>query len=219
VAALDATTLACHLRLYEVAHAEIGQGSDRWSQSANAFKRCARHFGVGRYLTQLPAIRLKLGDGIPVNAKGYPYITDELLARLRREYERQVVAAVERFGPVLPHPGVGAGESEGEVPIHPDIEPAGESAPADQVAGNPYGQLLRMLARAGQIAPAELANLIYAAAGESPRPSDRAAAALDVPLERIPEAVAQRTLHDIARRTQLDARYASAWTARPDDSG
>jgi hypothetical protein len=38
-------------------------------------------------------------------------------------------------------------------------------------------------------------------------------------LERIPEAVAQRTLHDIARRTQLDARYASAWTTRPDDSG
>ena len=68
VSAIDGATLGCRLRLYDVAHSEVGQGGDRWSQSANAFKRCARHFGVGRYLTQLPPLRLKLGEGIPVNA-------------------------------------------------------------------------------------------------------------------------------------------------------
>ena len=57
-----------------------------------------------------------------------------------------------------------------------------------------------LLASSGQIDPAELANLIYAAVGESPRPSARAAAALDTLLDRIPEEVAQRTLHDIAAR-------------------
>ena len=57
-----------------------------------------------------------------------------------------------------------------------------------------------MLASTGQIDPAELANLIYAAVGEPPRPSARAAAVLDTLLDRIPEEVAQRTLHDIAAR-------------------
>ena len=58
-----------------------------------------------------------------------------------------------------------------------------------------------MLASTGQIDPAELANLIYAAVGEPPRPSARAAAALDTLLDRIPEEVAQRTLHDIAAQS------------------
>jgi hypothetical protein len=79
-----------------------------------------------------------------------------------------------------------------------------------------------VLARAGQIAPAELANLIYAAAGESPRPSERAAAALDVRLERIPKAVAQRTLHDIApkhaARRAGGERDRAVWVARATDS-
>ena len=94
VTAIDGVTLGCRLRLYDVAHCEIGQGSDRWSQSANAFKRCARHFGVGRYLTQLPPVRLKLGEGIPVNSKGRPYVTDQLLEILRRQYEEQIRAAI-----------------------------------------------------------------------------------------------------------------------------
>jgi hypothetical protein len=55
-----------------------------------------------------------------------------------------------------------------------------------------------MLASSGEIDPAELANLIYAAVGEPPRPSARAAAVLDTLLDRIPEEVAQRTLHDLA---------------------
>jgi hypothetical protein len=71
-----------------------------------------------------------------------------------------------------------------------------------------------MLASTGQIDAAELANLIYAAVGESPRPSVRAAAALDTLLDRIPEEVAQRTLHDIAARADQ-----SAGTGQPGQSG
>jgi hypothetical protein len=201
VSAIDGVTLGCRLRLYDVAHCEVGQGSDRWSQSANAFKRCARHFGVGRYLTQLPPSRLKLGEGIPVNAKGRPYVTDKLLEILRRQYEEQVRAASDRFGAILPNPGVGAGDVEGELPTHPEVEPGAQTKdPVASPTTTPYGTLLRILASTGRIDPAELANLIYAAVGEAARPSARAAAALDTLLDRIPEEVAQRTLHDIAAR-------------------
>jgi hypothetical protein len=200
VSAIDGVTLGCRLRLYDVAHSEVGQGSDRWSQSANAFKRCARHFGVGRYLTQLPPVRLRLGEGIPVNAKGRPYVTDRLLEILRREYEAQIRAASDRFGAILPHPGVGAGDVEGELPTHPEVETEAQAKePVASSTATPHKTLLRLLASSGQIDPAELANLIYAAVGESPRPSARAAAALDTLLDRIPEDVAQRTLHEIAR--------------------
>ena len=215
MSAIDGVTLGCRLRLYDVAHCEVGQGSDRWSQSANAFKRCARHFGVGRYLTQLPPLRLKLGEGIPVNAKGRPYVTDQLLEILRRQYEEQIRAASDRFGAILPHPGVGTGDSEGELPTHPEVEAGAQTK--DAVATGtpaPYGTLLRMLASTGQIDPAELANLIYAAVGEAPRPSARAAAALDTLLERIPEEVAQRTLHDIAARADQPAATGPAGAAR-----
>ena len=57
-----------------------------------------------------------------------------------------------------------------------------------------YGKVQRL----GEIDPAEMANLIYAAVGEPPRPNARAVAALDTLLDRIPEEVAQRTLRDIA---------------------
>jgi hypothetical protein len=201
VSAIDGVTLGCRLRLYDVAHCEIGQGSDRWSQSANAFKRCARHFGVGRYLTQLPPVRLKLGEGIPVNSKGRPYVNDQLLEILRRQYEEQVRAASDRFGAILPHPGVGTGDSEGELPTHPEVETEAQTKePVASSTATPYKRLLRLLASSGQIDPAELANLIYAAVGEFPRPNVRAAAMLDTLLARIPEEVAQRTLHDIAAR-------------------
>jgi hypothetical protein len=215
VSAIDGVTLGCRLRLYDVAHSEVGQGSDRWSQSANAFKRCARHFGVGRYLTQLPPLRLKLGEGIPVNAKGRPYVTDQLLEILRRQYEEQIRAANDRFGAILPHPGVGTGDSEGELPTHPEVE-AGAQTKDAVAAGTvtPYGSALRFLASTGRIDPAELANLIYAAVGEPPRPIARAAAALDTLLDRIPEEVAQRTLHNVAARADE-----IGGTARPAQSG
>jgi hypothetical protein len=199
VSAIDVATLGCQLRLYDVAHTEVGQASDRWSQSANAFKRCARHFGVGRYLTQLPPLRLKLGEGIPVNAKGRPYVTDQLLEILRRQYEEQIQTASDRFGAILPHPGVGTGDSEGELPTHPEVEAGAQTRDAAATGtAAPYGTLLRFPASTGRIDPAELANQIYAAVGEAPRPRARAAAALDTLLERIPDEVAQETLHEIA---------------------
>jgi hypothetical protein len=210
VSAIDGATLGCRLRLYDVAHSEVGQGSDRWSQSANAFKRCARHFGVGRYLTQLPPLRVTLGDGIPVNAKGRPYVTDELLEILCRQYEEQIRAASDRFGAILPHPGVGTGDSEGELPTHPEVEAGAQTKdPAATGTSAPHGILLRMLASTGRIDRAELANMIYAAVGEPPRPSARAAAALEMLLERAPEEIARRTLHAIAARPdQLGATAA-----------
>ena len=185
VSAVDGVTLGCRLRLYDVAHSEIGQGADRWSQSANAFKRCARHFGVGRYLTQLPPLRLRLGEGIPVNSKGRPYVTDQLLEILRRQYEEQIRAASDRFGAILPHAGVGAGDIEGELPTHPEVEPAPQAKdPSASETPSRYGTLLRILASGAQIDAGELANLIYAAVGEPPRPSARAAAVLDTLLDR-----------------------------------
>ena len=75
---------------------------------------------------------------------------------------------------------------------------AGAVAPG---AAAPYATLLKMLASTGEIDPAEMANLIYAAVGEPPRPGARAAAVLDTLLDRIPEEVAERTVHDIAART------------------
>ena len=201
VSAIDGATLGCRLRLYDVTHCEVGQGTDRWSQSANAFKRCARHFGVGSYLTQLPPLRMKLGEGIPVNAKGRPYVTDQLLEILRRQYEEQIRAASDRFGAILPHPGIGTGDSEGELPTHPEVEAGAQTKdPAATGKAAPHGALLRLVASTGQFVPAELANLIYAAVGEPPRPTARAAAVLDTLLQRIPEEVAQRTLRDIAAR-------------------
>ena len=202
VSAIDAVTLGVPAAAVRRRALEIGQGTDRWSQSANAFKRCARHFGIGRYLTQLPPVRLRLGDGIPVNSKGRPYVTDELLddtappvrgagARRRRSLRRD---------PAPPRES-GSATCEGELPTHPEVEAGAQTKePVASGAAAPYGTLLRILAGTGQIDPAELANLIYAAVGEPPRPSARAAAVLDTLLDRIPEEVAQRTLHDIAAR-------------------
>ena len=83
-------------------------------------------------------------------------------------------AAGDRFGAILPHPGVGIGDMEGELPTHPEVEAGAHTKePVASGAAAPYGTLLRILAGTGQIDPAELANLIYAAVGESPRPSAR----------------------------------------------
>jgi hypothetical protein len=135
VAEVDDKTLVVTMRVFGTEHSEVGQGNDRWSQSANALKRCARHFGIGRYLTQLPIVRLKLNEQIPVNRNGSPYITDQVLDQLRARYERQVSQLEGRFGAVLPHPGVGAGEHEGEAPTHPEVDPDAGS-PSD---ANPHG--------------------------------------------------------------------------------
>ncbi|MBV9194629.1 MAG: hypothetical protein JO168_10840 [Solirubrobacterales bacterium] len=194
VAAVDDTTLVVTMRVLGTEHSEVGQGNDRWSQSANALKRCARHFGIGRYLTQLPIVRLKLGEQIPVNRNGSPYITDQLLEQLRGTYERQVNQLEGRFGAVLPHPGIGAGEHEGEAPTHPEVDPDAGS-PSD---ANPHGARVREEANARGLQDAQLANLILAAAGGQHKPPEQAAAQLGEMLRRMPETIAQRALASIA---------------------
>jgi hypothetical protein len=210
VAEVDDKTLAVTMRVLGTEHSEVGQGSDRWSQSANALKRCARHFGIGRYLTQLPIVRLKLNQQIPINRNGSPYITDQLLDQLRATYERQVSQLEGRFGAVLPHPGVGAGEHEGEAPTHPEVDPdAGSSgdaslhtvpvrddanAASDAPAANPHGERLRNTAATRGVSDADLANMTRNAVGQGPIPSERARAALPTMLNRISEQIAERTL-------------------------
>jgi len=198
VTALDDGTLVVTMAVLGTEHSEVGQGSDRWSQSANAFKRCARHFGIGRFLTQLPIVRLKLGEQIPVNRKGSPYITDQLLAQLRATYERQVRELEGRFGPILPHPGVGAGEHEGEAPTHPEVDQDAASpwdTGAEETAPQPNadGELLRRRAAEKGIGDAELGNLIRRAAGSDKLTPERARLALPLMLQKIPAALAEKT--------------------------
>ena len=190
--ALDDSTLVVSMQVLDTEHSEVGQGNDRWSQSANAFKRCARHFGIGRYLTQLPIVRLKLGEQVPVNGKGSPYITDELLGQLRVSYERQVAELEGRFGPILPHPGVGAGEHEGETPTHPGVEPDAGTRGAPEP--NDDGHRVRRHAAARGLGDAELGNLVRQAAGQDTLPEERARMVLPHMLARIPASIADRTI-------------------------
>ena len=131
VSAIDGVTLGCRLRLYEVAHSEIGQGTDRWSQSANAFKRCARHFGIGRYLTQLPAVRLKLGRGDPGQLQGsavrHRRAAGDTPAAVRGAGARRQRSVRRDPAP----PGVGTGDMRGGA-ANP---PRGRGGGADEGAG------------------------------------------------------------------------------------
>src|ERR1019366_9085762 len=90
---LDASHVWRYLTVFGVTQTDVGQGRDRVNQSTNAAKRCALHFGIGRYLKHVRPVRLGLGDGpdkLPVNGKGSPYIPDRLLPGLRGGYEREV---------------------------------------------------------------------------------------------------------------------------------
>jgi hypothetical protein len=216
VTRLDDTTVVVAMRVLGIGHSEVGQGSDSWSQSANAFKRCARHFGIGRYLTQLPPVRLKLGEQIPVNRKGSPYITDQLLGRLRATYEQQVRQLERRFGGILVHPGAGAHAGE----VHSDREAEPGARRPDGTGANPHGSRLRQSASARRLEDAQLANVILTAAGAERKPPERAAALLPTLLERVPEEVAQKALQVIA---DVPARNGAAaverTTPRPNPHG
>jgi len=213
VAALDETTLVVMMTVLGAEHSEVGQGSDRWSQSANAFKRCARHFGIGRYLTQLPIVRLKLGEQIPVNGKGSPYITDKLLEQLRGTYERQARELEDRFGAILPHPGVGAGEHEGEPPTHPEVEPDA-LAPLDTRTAEPQpnddGGRVKRHAAENSVDDTKLANLIREASGQDTLPPARALMALPHMLARIPAPIADKTIELINQSQNKEHASAAA---------
>ena len=105
-------------------------------------------------------------------------------------------ALAERFGPILPHPGVGAGENEGETPVHPEVEEAAgtESAAREGEQSNPHGARLRATATERGVNDAELANLIRNAVAQGPIPADRASRALPTMLDRISEEISGRTI-------------------------
>jgi hypothetical protein len=102
----EAECVKCELTIFGTTKASLGQGSDRRAQEANAFKRAAKAFGVGRYLYTRGSIWKPIGGGsMQVTVRGRAaYIPDDLVAQLRKEYGqylRQV--AIPMFGYPLDH--------------------------------------------------------------------------------------------------------------------
>jgi hypothetical protein len=225
VSVLDADTLAVRLTVCGVSHTEVGQGADRWSQSANALKRCGRHFGIGRYLAQMPQQRMKIGNGpgeIPVTQAGKPYVSDKLLAALRARYEKLMGQQRGRWGEILEHHGSdGDGAGVEREPIAgPEGEPPPEPSPVGEGVVSPHGIAVRNAAAERGLSVAALANVILVAAGDEPRSSDKAAAVLEPMLARLPEPIANRALalmqapHPAATGAQARAPEAPASDAR-----
>src|SRR3954453_14073816 len=88
VPAPDAECVKCELTIFGTMKASLGQGADRRAQEANAFKRAAKSFGVGRYLYTRGRIFKPIGQG-PTQVhvgKRSSFIPDDLVAQLRKEY-------------------------------------------------------------------------------------------------------------------------------------
>ncbi len=102
----EAECVKCELTIFGTMKASLGQGSDRWSQEANAFKRAAKAFGVGRYLYTLGPIWKPIGEGsMQVRvSKRSSFIPDDLVVQLRKEYAQYLrEVAIPRFGSPLDH--------------------------------------------------------------------------------------------------------------------
>jgi len=86
----------CRLTLFRTTRSSFGQGSSRRAQEANALKRAAKSFGVGRYLYKRGPIHRKIGSGRnQVRRRGRSgWIPPELEAELREEYQRYLVEEV-----------------------------------------------------------------------------------------------------------------------------
>ena len=113
----------CRLELCGSVRESHGQGRDRWSQEANAFKRAAREFGLGRYLTKMRPVAVGIGDGpaqVRRRGRGH-YVPDSLVAGLRVGYLRRVERTyVALYGAIVSFEGIeGAGAEEGELPSDP----------------------------------------------------------------------------------------------------
>jgi hypothetical protein len=137
--ALDPTTLLATLELFGVSKEAVGQGRDRWAQEANAFKRAARKFEVGRYLYKMHTLSLKVGSGADqLRVKDGRCLVDErLAARLREGYRRRLEATyVALYGPALDHHDLpdqlGDVEAAGRV--------VGEPEPANRDQQPPAGE-------------------------------------------------------------------------------
>jgi hypothetical protein len=204
----DGGSVSRRLTVFGVTHSDVGEGASRSIQASSACKRCAIHFGIGRYLKSMRPVQLELGDGqnkLPTTRKGSPYVPDRMLAGLRAAYEREVQRLSPVFGPVLVHPP-GAWAPPTAVTPSPDANgsrstaatasPDASSARSTPVAvsANPHGVRVRDAAALRGMNVAQLANLILAAADSPPQPPREAAALLDRLLARIPQDIAERVL-------------------------
>jgi hypothetical protein len=204
----DGGSVSRRLTVLGVTQSDVGEGASRSIQASSACKRCAIHFGIGRYLKSMRPVRLELGDGpnkLPTTRKGSPYVPDRMLAGLRATYEREVQRLSPVFGPVLVHPP-GAWAPPTAVTPNPDAngsrstaatagpDASGARSTPAAVSANPHGERVRDAAAQRGMNVAQLANLILAAAGRPAQPPREAAALLDRLLARIPQDVAERVL-------------------------
>lgn len=194
----DGGSVSRRLTVLGVTQSDVGEGSSRSIQASSACKRCAIHFGIGRYLKSIRPVQLELGTGpgkLPTTRKGGPYVPDGMLAGLRATYEREVQRISPIYGPVLVHPPdpwakptVAAPDTQSNPNTNGDGD--GASTPAR----NPHGDRVRNAAAERGMTEDQLANVILAAADRPALPPRQAAALLDRLLARIPQDVAERVL-------------------------
>jgi len=129
----EAECVRCELTIFGTTKASLGQGSDRRAQEANAFKRAARAFGVGRYLYSRGRILKPIGQG-PMQVrvgKRSSYLPDGLVAQLRKEYGQYLrEIAIPQFGWPLEH----------QPPQDDGRNSPGPPVPATGSAGNGSGR-------------------------------------------------------------------------------
>jgi hypothetical protein len=216
----DGGSVSRRLTVFGVTHSDVGEGGSRSIQASTACKRCAIHFGIGRYLKLIRPVRLELGDGrdkLPTTGKGSPYVPDRMLAGLRATYEREVQRLSPVYGPVLVHPP--DPWARPTVPA-PDTQSNangngnGNGNPTTP-AQNPHGDRVRNAAAARGMNEDQLANLILAAAGRPAQPPREAAALLARLLARIPRDVAERVLATLALKPSTAAAPRSRRAAPP----
>lgn len=129
---IDPDTMLCSLTLFGVAKQALGQGANRWSQEANAFKRACKLFGIGRYLYKMQQVRVNTAR-LRRSGKSW-LVPDALAAQLRDGYDRRVKATYEAvYGEPLDHHDVigQLGDEGEERSADPEGDTAAEPEPGD----------------------------------------------------------------------------------------
>jgi hypothetical protein len=159
--AVDHNTVACRLTVLGVAKESIGQGENRWSQEANAFKRAAKRFGIGRYLYKMRQPHLPIAAGGLHRHGRTVSVPDQLAERLRAGYAERVRRDYEPvYGPMLDHdeePGQLGDEGDPKPQPDPDGAAAIEAPRPDEGDGSGAAQpgegagevLVRVIAAGG----------------------------------------------------------------------
>jgi len=96
----------CTLAVFGTPKQSYGQGSTRWAQEANAFKRAARCFGIGRYLAEMQVAHVAIGTAAhEVRRSGRTLeVPGALAKRLRSGYEARIRSTyVAHYGAPLDH--------------------------------------------------------------------------------------------------------------------